>query len=71
MEYLVIGGVVLTLAGIVGLIACIVIAMRARKAGLEDAELRARLQKVVALNLGALMLSALGLIAVVTGLFLS
>ena len=68
MDWLVIAGAGLTLLGIVG---CIVVAMRARRAGLDDDALRARLQKVVALNLGALAVSALGLMAVIVGLFLS
>lgn len=42
----------------------------AKRAGLPDAELRRRLQSAVALNLGALLLSALGLTMVVTGLLL-
>lgn len=70
MGALVTVGIVLTLLGVVGLIWCIVIALRARRSGLPDDEIRARLQKVVALNLGALLLSALGLMAVAVGLIL-
>ncbi len=64
-------GAALTLAGIAGLVWCIVLAMRLRKAGLPDDELRARLQRIVLLNLGALGVSALGLMAVVMGIALS
>lgn len=64
-------GAALTLAGIAGLVWCIVLAMRLRKAGLPDDALRARLQRVVMLNLGALGVSALGLMAVVMGIALS
>ncbi len=64
-------GATLTLAGIAGLVWCIVLAMRLRKAGLPDDALRARLQRVVMLNLGALGVSALGLMAVVMGIALS
>jgi hypothetical protein len=71
MELLVWTGAGLTLLGLAGLIWCIVLAARARRAGLSDEVLRARLQKVVALNLGALALSALGLMAVIVGIFLS
>lgn len=63
-------GVALSLAGLVGLIWCIVQAARARRASLDDAGLRARLQRLVAWNLGALMCSMLGLIVIVVALFL-
>lgn len=71
MGYLVWGGAGLTVLGLCGLLACIVLAMRARAAGLEDAALRAQLQKVVTLNLAALAICGLGLMAVIVGLFLS
>ena len=71
MQSLVWIGVVLTLLGVAGLICCVIIAFRARRDGLNDAEMKERLQKVVALNMGALALSAMGLMFVVLGLFLS
>ena len=71
MEALIWTGAALTLIGLVGLVACIVIAMRARKEGLDDDQMKARLQKVVALNLGALAVSAIGLMTVVLGVFLA
>ncbi len=71
MEWLVYAGTVLALLGLAGLVWCIVKVAKARRAGLSDAELRARLQGVVALNLGALAVSALGLMLVVAGLFLA
>lgn len=64
------GGAAMTLAGVVGIVWCILTVVRARKAGLEEAALKAVLQKVVAVNLGAFGLSALGLGAVVAGLLL-
>ena len=70
MAILVYLGVALTLAGLAGLVWCILRVRAARRAGLPDAELRRRLQSVVALNLGALLLSALGLSMVVAGLLL-
>lgn len=70
MEILVWIGAGLTLLGLVGLVYCIVLAMRARRSGLSEDEQRARLQRVVALNLGALAVSALGLMAVIVGIFL-
>lgn len=71
MELLIWIGAALTLAGIAGLVWCIVLAMRLRNAGLPDDALRTRLQRVVMLNLGALGVSALGLMAVVMGIALS
>ena len=71
MEVLIWIGAGLTVIGLVGLIWCIVIAARARCEGLDDDAMRARLQKVVALNLAALGVSAIGLMTVVLGVFLS
>lgn len=63
-------GAALTLIGVGGLGYCVVRAMRARKAGLDDAAMRAALQKVVVLNMAALGISALGLMLVVAGIAL-
>lgn len=71
MNALIWGGAGLTLLGVLGLMWCIVLAVRARKSGLPDDQIRAALQRVVAWNLGALALSALGLMAVITGVILS
>ena len=65
------GGAGLTLLGVAGLLACVWLAWRAKTSGLSDDEIRQRLQRVVVLNLGALALSALGLMAVVLGVMLS
>lgn len=62
-------GAVVTLAGLLGLVWCIVDVARARRAGLTDDALKARLQKAVTLNLGALFLSVIGLMIVVLGIF--
>jgi len=71
MEWLVWIGAALTLTGLVALGYCIVAAFRAKRAGLPDEELRARLQRIVGLNMGALLLSVLGLMSVVLGVFLA
>ena len=71
MEILIWSCAAITLLGLIGLIWCIVKVSRARKQGLDDEALKAELQKVVALNLGALLLSAFGLMMVVVGIFLS
>jgi hypothetical protein len=70
MQALIWVGAVLTLAGVTALGYCIWRTVRARKAGLTDAALRAELQRVVAINMGALGVSALGLALVVSGILL-
>ncbi|MEO0937126.1 MAG: hypothetical protein AAFY38_03130 [Pseudomonadota bacterium] len=62
-------GAGLSLIGLLGLIWCIIRVARARRAGLSDEDLRAVLQKVVPLNLGALCISMLGLMLVIVGIF--
>ncbi len=71
MEIVVWIGAAVTLAGLAMLAWCIVAVVRARRAKLDDAALKARLQKVVALNLAALAVSGLGLMMVVVGVFLA
>ncbi|MEQ9260335.1 MAG: hypothetical protein RIG84_14705 [Roseovarius sp.] len=70
MELLVWLGAAVSLAGLGGLVWCILRVMRARRAGLSDEELRAVLRKVVPMNTGALLLSMLGLMMVVLGIML-
>ena len=70
MEALIWIGTAVTMAGLAGLIWCIVSVAKAKRAGLADDALRRRLQKVVALNLGALGLSTIGLMMVILGIFL-
>ncbi|HKL68746.1 hypothetical protein [Salibaculum sp.] len=71
MQALVWIGAALSLVGLAGIIASIVKVQRARRAGLSDDALRARIQKALPLNLGAFMLSALGLACVVLGVLLT
>ena len=68
MENLIWIGALVTLVGLAGLIWCILVVQKARKEGLDDAAMKARLQKVVAMNMGALFLSASGLMMVVVGI---
>lgn len=70
MENLIWIGATVSLIGIAGLIWCVLIALKARRAGLDEATMKARLQKVVAINMGALFLSAIGLMMVVIGILL-
>ncbi|THD82888.1 hypothetical protein E7811_12090 [Aliigemmobacter aestuarii] len=71
MQILVILGAVIALAGVGGLVWCILQALKARHAGLDDAAMRAALQRVVVMNMAALGVSALGLMMVVAGIMLS
>lgn len=71
MDYVIWLGAALSMIGILGLLWCVVLALQARKSGLPDDQMKARLQHIVALNLGALAISALGLMAVITGIILS
>lgn len=71
MDWLIWIGAALTLLGVAGLVGCIVLALRAKRAGLPDAEMRATLQRVVILNMAALAVSGLGLMCVVFGVVLS
>lgn len=70
MQALIWIGAGVSLVGIAGLGYCIVRAMKARRAGLPDAAMRAELQRVVVINMAALGVSALGLMLVVTGILL-
>ncbi len=70
MQGLIWAGAALTLGGLAGLVYCIVRAARAKRAGLDDAAMRAELQRVVTINLAAVAVSALGLAAVVAGILL-
>ncbi len=70
MDLLIWIGTAAALIGVAMLVWCVVRAMRLRRAGLPDAELRAGLQKVVLVNMAALGVSAIGLGLVVAGILL-
>ncbi|WP_444464429.1 hypothetical protein [Rhodobacter capsulatus] len=67
MELLIWAGAAVSLVGMVGILYCALQVAKAKKAGLDDAALRARLRGVVAMNLGALFVSVIGLMLVVLG----
>lgn len=71
MDWLIWIGAGLTLLGVAGLVWCIVLATRAKRAGLTDDQMRATLQRAVVLNMAALAVSGLGLMCVVFGVMLS
>lgn len=70
MEILIWLGTALSIAGLAGLLWCIYRVWRARRSNLSDQDLRAAVRRVVPLNMGALLLSAFGLIMVITGIML-
>ncbi|PTX03771.1 hypothetical protein [Pararhodobacter aggregans] len=69
-DLLIWGGAAVTLAGVIGLFACVVYALKVRRAGLEDAAMRKALQRGVVWNMAALFVSVLGLMAVIMGITL-
>ena len=70
MEIVVWIGAALSVVGLCGIVYSIVAVTRAKRANLTDEELRARISKVLPVNLGALLVSVIGLMAVVIGVLL-
>jgi hypothetical protein len=70
MESLVWIGTAVSIAGLVGLLWCIFRVWRARRRNLSEQDLRDAVRRVVPLNMGALLLSALGLMMVIAGIML-
>lgn len=70
MEILIYIGTATALLGLLGLGYCIWLAVSAKRAGLSDDEMKTRLQKIVALNMAAMGVSAMGLMMVVIGVML-
>ncbi len=70
MDILIWSGAAITVAGFAGIVWSILAVMKVRKAGLDDAALRVRLNGILPLNLGALFLSLIGLMMVVVGVIL-
>jgi len=71
MEMMIWIGSALTLLGVLGLLWCIKLVMGIKKRALPEAETRAGLQRVVALNMAALAVSGIGLMLVVVGVILA
>ena len=70
MSILIWPGALISLVGVAALLWCIRQAAKARKAGLDEDQMKARLQQLVAWNMGALAVSAMGLMLVVIGILL-
>lgn len=71
MQALVWIGAALTLVGFIGILWSVILVRRARKDAADDDALRVALQKIVPINVGALMTSMLGLALVLVGVILS
>lgn len=71
MEWLVWVGAALTLVGVALIGLCVVMAVKSRKGDQDEAQAKARMQKVVALNMLALFISIIGLGAVSIGIILA
>lgn len=70
MEIVIWIGAALTALGLAGIIYSIVAVTKAKRAGLSDDELRARVSRILPVNLSALFVSMIGLMAVVIGVML-
>ncbi len=64
-------GAAISLLGLVGLFWCILRVSKAKRAKLEDSQMRKVLQSAMPLNLGALFLSVIGLMMVIVGIFVA
>jgi hypothetical protein len=70
MESLIWIGTAVSIAGLAGLLWCIFRVWRARRSNLSDQDLRDAVRRVVPLNMGALLLSVIGLMMVIAGIML-
>ena len=71
MNILIWAGAAISLVGLMGLFICIRRVAKAKKETRSEEELRHAVKQVLPLNLGSLLVSSLGLIAVVVGILLS
>ncbi|NOX74903.1 MAG: hypothetical protein GXP03_15225 [Alphaproteobacteria bacterium] len=67
MEILIPIGSFVTVLGLFGLGYCVWLVLKAKRAGLDEAGMKAALQKAMVYNMAALGLSAIGLMMVVIG----
>lgn len=67
MDWLIIPGAVISLVGLAGVILSALKVFAARRQNLDDAALRARLERILPLNMAALFLSVIGLMMVAIG----
>lgn len=70
MDYLIWPGAFLSLLGVCGLLWCIIRGLKIRRAAATDEKAQRELQKLFAVNFGALGLSVIGLALVILGISL-
>lgn len=70
MGWLIWTGAGVSALGLCGLVWTIFMVARARRRGLDDTAMRAVVQKMIPVNMAALMLSVAGLMAVIVGISL-
>ncbi len=71
MEIIVWIGTALSLIGLCGIVYSIIAVTKIKRSGLSDDDMRARLSRILPVNLIALFVSMIGLMAVVVGILLS
>ena len=71
MSALILSGIVISVIGLLGLLVCIRRVAKAKNRAKSEEELRNSVKQALPLNLGSLFVSALGLMAVVVGIFLT
>ena len=70
MDILIYIGSILAILGLLGLVYCIIAAAKIKREGPEAENFAERMQKLGAMNMGALSVSTLGLIMVIMGMIL-
>jgi hypothetical protein len=70
MAFLIVPGLILTVAGLAGLGYCIVQGFHIRRAAPPPETIHARLHRLLAVNLGSVALAGLGLALLLAGLLL-
>ena len=64
-------GSILTVLGLLGIVYSMVQVARAKRNQLDDEAMRARLSRILPINMAALFISALGLMIVIVGIALA
>lgn len=71
MDYVIWAGTAISVIGLIGLIWCILMVIKAKRAALPDDDMRVLLKKVTTYNMAALFLSVIGLMMVIIGIAFS
>lgn len=70
MHFVIWSGAAISTAGLFGIVWSVLAVMRARRTLTDDEALRARMTRIMPVNLAAFLLSLLGLMAVAVGVML-